>query len=162
MPMRNMCRVLGTTLLLLAIQANAQDDVDGYSNFGRGSCQDQRGKMYSYLQRIMTFPNAETCGKQECERFGNLGAYRGFEFSVAKRCTCLFDVDEIPAVPNEADNPKYVSKVDSGSGAVTAVSGTPGAFCYQFNRNSGGFMTGSMGGFYTATLLASATIYMMH
>ena len=128
-----MCRLIGTTLLLLAIQVNAQDDVDGYSNFGRGSCQDQRGKMYSYLQRIMTFPNAETCGKQECERFGNLGAYRGFEFSVAKRCTCLFDVDEIPVVPNEADNPKYVSKVDSGSGSVTAVSGTPGAFCYQFN-----------------------------
>ena len=118
--------------MLLAIQINAQEDVDGYTHFGRGSCQDSRGKMYSYLQRIMTFPNAETCGRQECERFGNLESYRGFEFSVAKRCTCLFDADEMPAVPEDSEDPTYVSKTDSAMGSVVAVSGTPGTNCYQF------------------------------
>ena len=34
---------IGISLLLLAIQANAQDNVEGYSHVGRGSCQDQRG-----------------------------------------------------------------------------------------------------------------------
>merc|ERR1711957_324169 len=133
-----------------------QDPVDGYTSIGRGSCQDERGKMYSYLQRIMTFPNAETCGQQECERFGNVGAYRGFEFSVAKRCACLFDTDEIPAVPNEADDPKYATKKDSGGGPVAFSSGNPGTHCYQFGRNSG-VMTGSMGVFYTTT-----TVLAMH
>eukprot|EP00581_Thalassiosira_minuscula_P027299 CAMPEP_0184416460 /NCGR_PEP_ID=MMETSP0738-20130409/9504_1 /TAXON_ID=385413 /ORGANISM="Thalassiosira miniscula, Strain CCMP1093" /LENGTH=136 /DNA_ID=CAMNT_0026775909 /DNA_START=265 /DNA_END=676 /DNA_ORIENTATION=+ len=108
----------------------------------------------------MTFPNAETCGRQECERFGNLEAYRGFEFSVTKRCTCLFDIDEIPAVPNDENDPKYVSKMDNGNGGVTGVSGTPGAWCYQFGRNSG-VMNGSMGGFFTATLLSLTTLYMV-
>jgi len=134
MPMKKIspCRLLGAALLLIAMQANAQDDVEGYTNLGRGSCQDSRGKMYSYLQRTIEFPNAETCGKQECERFGNLQSYRGFEFSVAQRCTCLFDVDEMPAVPDDTENPKYVSKTDNGNGAVAGISGTPGAWCYQF------------------------------
>lgn len=153
------CRFLGTTILLLVIQANAEEKVAGYTSYGRGSCQDTRGKMYSYLQRVMTFPNAETCGRQECERFGNMASYRGFEFSVTNRCTCLFDVDEIPVVPNDADAPQYVSKADSGMGGVTAASGTPGAYCYQFGANAG-VMTGS--GFFTASLLvASSTIYLM-
>ena len=76
--------ILGSALLLLAIQANAQDDVDGYTVVGKGSCQDQRGMQYSYLQRTIEFPNAETCGKQECERFANTESYRGFEFGVAQ------------------------------------------------------------------------------
>ena len=86
------------------------DHVEGYTNLGRGSCQDSRGEMYSYLQRTVTFPNAGTCGKQECERFGNLQSYRGFEYSVAQRCTCLFDIDELPALPNDAEDPEYESK----------------------------------------------------
>lgn len=146
--------------MLLAIQANAAEEVEGYTHLGKGSCQDGRGKMYSYLQRSVKFPNAETCGRQECERFGNMEAYRGFEFSVAQRCTCLFDSDEIPVVPSDAEDPKYVSKTDSGIGAVGVVSGTPGTNCYRFGRNSA-VNTQSMGGFYTATLFASATIYMM-
>mmetsp|Transcript_25854 Transcript_25854/g.55631 ORF Transcript_25854/g.55631 Transcript_25854/m.55631 type:complete len:164 (+) Transcript_25854:225-716(+) len=154
-----MCQILVTALLLLAIPANAKDDVEGYTNLGKGSCQDQRGKMYSYLQRSVKFPNAETCGRQECERFANSGAYRGFEFSVAQRCTCLFDVEGIPAVPNDADTPTYVSKTDIGNGGVGGVSGTPGTYCYRFGRNSA-VNNIRMGGF-TATLLASATIYMM-
>ena len=128
----SVCWALGAALLLLATLANAQEEVPGYDHYGRGSCQDQRGKMYSYLQRIMTFPNAETCGKQECERFGNSPSYRGFEFSVTKRCTCLFDADEVPAVPNDEQDPKYVSTMDNGNGAVAGVSGTSGAYCYQF------------------------------
>ncbi len=132
--MNQMGRVLGTLLLLLAIQVNAKggDNVAGYTNLGRGSCQDDRGKMYSYLQRTVEFPNAETCGKQECERFGNLQSYRGFEYSVAQRCTCLFDMDEVPAVPNDSEDPKYVSKMDNGNGGVAGISGTPGAWCYRF------------------------------
>lgn len=127
-----LCRLVGAFLLLMNQVARAQEDVEGYTNFGRGSCQDVRGNQYSYLQRVMTFPNAETCGRQECERFGNMESYRGFEFSVTKRCTCLFDIDEIPVVPNDADAPQYVSKADSGMGAVTGTSGTPGGNCYQF------------------------------
>lgn len=150
--------VLWAALVLLSIQAgSAQDDVDGYTWYGRGSCQDNRGKMYSYLQRVMTFPNAETCGKQECERFGGMESYRGFEFSVAKRCTCLFDLDALPAVPDESEDPKYVSKMDGGDGAVAGVSGTAGTNCYQFGQNSA-VMAGSMGVF---TLLATATLYLM-
>lgn len=127
-----MSRVLGTALLLLAIQANAQEDVDGYSHLGRGSCQDGRGKMYSFLQRTIDFPNPETCGRQECERFGNMETYRGFEFSITKKCTCLFDVDEIPDIPTEDDAPKYNDGMESGNGPVAGVSGTPGAYCYRF------------------------------
>mmetsp|Transcript_4962 Transcript_4962/g.12460 ORF Transcript_4962/g.12460 Transcript_4962/m.12460 type:complete len:167 (+) Transcript_4962:156-656(+) len=156
-------QVLGTGLLLLAIQANASvggDHVDGYANLGRGSCQDQRGKGYSYLQRKVKFPNAETCGRQECERFGNMKQYRGFEYSVAQRCTCLFDLDEIPAVPNDPNDPTYVEKEDVGNGAVAGVSGTPGAWCYQFGKNSG-FVTANTGYFYRSTLLAAAVIYML-
>ena len=129
--MTTMCRFLGA-IMLLAVQIVAQENVDGYNNLGRGSCQDVRGKQFSYLQRVMTFPNAETCGRQECERFGNMEGYRGFEFSVTKRCTCLFDIDEIPVVPNQEDAPQYVSKGDAGNGAVAATSRTPGANCYQF------------------------------
>jgi hypothetical protein len=151
------CRVLVAALLVLSI-ANAQENVDGYNLHGRGSCQDQRGKVYSYLQRIMTFPNAETCGRQECERFGNLDSYRGFEFSVSKRCTCLFDVDEIPAVANDPENPQYVSKTDNANGWVSGVSGRSGTFCYGVNA---GFMTGSKGGLYAATLFVSAALYFM-
>ena len=60
----------------------------------------------------MTFPNAETFGKQECEQIKNMNmaTYRGFDYRVTKRCTCLFDIDEIPVVPNDANDPKYVSK----------------------------------------------------
>ena len=124
--------ILGSALLLLAIQANAQDDVDGYYVVGRGSCQDQRGMQYSYLQRTIEFPNAETCGKQECERFANTESYRGFEFSVAQRCTCIFDPDEVPPVPNDSADPKYVTNKDNGGGSVAGVSGTPGTYCYRF------------------------------
>ena len=130
---RSMCLLSGTAILLLAIQAHAQESVDGYSNYGRGSCQDQRGKQYSYLQPPLTFPNAETCGRQECERLGNRQSYRGFEFSVSKRCTCLFDIDEVPDVPNGETDPEYKSKMDNGNGAVTGVSGSRGAYCYQFD-----------------------------
>lgn len=156
-----LCQILGTVLLFLTIIANAEDEieVEGYTSFGRGSCQDERGRMYSYLQRVMTFPNAETCGKQECERFAGLGPYQGFEYSVAKRCTCLFDNDKVPVVPNNSDEPQYVTKKDSGGGPVAGTSGTPGTHCFQFGNS--GFMTGNMGVFYTATLLASATMHMM-
>lgn len=153
--------ILATSLLLLVIQANAEAEaVQGYFHLGRGSCQDGRGKMYSYLQRSVKFPNAETCGRQECERFGNSEIYRGFEYSVAQRCTCLFDYDQIPVVPSAEGDPVYVSKADVGIGAVGAVSGTPGTDCYRFGRNSA-MNTRSMGGFYAASLFASATIYTM-
>lgn len=132
--------ICGISLLLLAIQANAQDNVEGYSHVGRGSCQDQRGMQYSYLQRTIEFPNAETCGKQECERFANSEHYRGFEYSVAQRCTCLFDKDEAPAVPNDESDPKYVTRIDNGIGTVTDVSGTPGTYCYRFGKNAGVMM----------------------
>ncbi|KAL7532497.1 hypothetical protein ACHAWF_004164 [Thalassiosira exigua] len=154
-----MGRFVGFIILFLSVQGHAQESVDGYANLGRGSCQDQRGKMFSYLQRKMTFPNAETCGRQECEQFGNMGSYRGFEYSVAKRCTCLFDVDELPAVPNDESDPKYVSKMDGGNGPVAGASGTPGANCYQFGRNSG-VMRGSIGrATFMATLVASTTLF---
>jgi hypothetical protein len=76
----------------------------------------------TYLYNIYStieFPNAETCGKQECERFANSEHYRGFEYSVAQRCTCLFDKDEAPAVPNDESDPKYVTRIDNGIGTVT-------------------------------------------
>ena len=121
-------------ILLLGIIVNGQEDVEGYGNRGRGSCQDQRGLQFSYLQRTVEFPNAETCGKQECERFANSESYRGFEYSVANRCTCLFDIDDVPVVPNDAEDgkQKYLSKPDGGQGPVMGTSGTPGAYCYSF------------------------------
>lgn len=134
---------------------NDQVPVDGYTGHGRGSCQDERGKMYSYLQRVMTFPNAETCAQQECERFAGAAAYRGFEFSVAKRCTCLFDVDTMPVVPNEEGAPEYASKKDGGMGAVTVSSKNPGTHCYQFGA---GVKIGSLGVFY-ATAFAMALAF---
>ena len=151
------CQVL-CVALILAIQANAQEDVDGYTNLGRGSCQDVRGKGYSYLQRMVKFPNAETCGKQECERFGNMEQYRGYEYSVAQRCTCLFDIDEIPAVPNDPNDPTYIEKKDSGNGPVGGISGTPGAWCYKFGVSSCWFAISSL--FIKYFFLANLTKYM--
>ena len=110
-----------------------QEEVGGYQYQGRGACLDQNGNLYSYLQRTIEFPNAETCGKQECERFANLESYRGFEFSVVNRCTCLFDIDDISEVVNEIE---YVSKQDLGQGPIIGTSGTPGSFCYSFNSTN--------------------------
>jgi hypothetical protein len=131
------CRVLLLAALLL-VTAHANNAgppaVEGYYALGRGSCQDADGRMYSYLQRTTEFPNAETCGKQECERFGGLQQYRGFEYSVTKRCTCVFDADKAPAPPPPADSkePEYVSKINNGIGPIASTSGTPGADCYRF------------------------------
>ena len=122
--------LFGSALLLLAMVTNAQESVEGYALIGRGSCQDGRGQMYSYLQRTSEFPNAETCGKQECDRFLNMQSYRGFEYSVTHRCTCLFDYEKIPPVPNNSTQPSYVTETDNGNGIVTGLSGTPGAYCY--------------------------------
>ena len=125
-----MFRLFGAALLIFALGSNAQESVDGYALLGRGSCQDERGLMYSYLQRTTDFPNADTCAKQECARFLNMQSYRGFEFSVSRRCTCLFDFDKIPAVPNNTTQPTYVTETDNGKGVITGLSGTPGAYCY--------------------------------
>lgn len=57
--------------------------------------------------------------------------YRGFEYSVAKRCTCLFDNDGVPGVQNSAENPEYVSRMNDGFGSVEGISGTPGGWCYK-------------------------------
>lgn len=122
--------LFGSALLLLAMVTNAQESVEGYALIGRGSCQDGRGQMYSYLQRTSEFPNAETCGKHECDRFLNMQSYRGFEYSVTHRCTCLFDYEKIPPVPNNSTQPSYVTETDNGNGIVTGLSGTPGAYCY--------------------------------
>ncbi|KAL7535797.1 hypothetical protein ACHAXR_006736 [Thalassiosira sp. AJA248-18] len=133
---RRLWRFLEAFVLLL-VAIIAQDDVNGHTNMGRGSCQDARGKQYSYLQKVTTFPNAWNCGRRECERFGMMEGYRGFEFSVTNRCTCLFDSDELPVVPNDqADSPQYISKRDAGDGDITSTSGTPGANCYKFVRLS--------------------------
>jgi hypothetical protein len=131
------CRVLVAALLLAEAQAAntvGPQTVDGYYPLGRGSCQDADGRMYSYLQRTTEFPNAEACGKQECERFGGLEQYRGFEYSVTKRCTCVFDVDKAPPppVPSNAAEPEYVAKMNNGFGPIAGASGTPGANCYRF------------------------------
>ena len=131
--------VIGGALLLFAT-AHASDDlteppkVEGYTALGRGSCQDQDGRLYTYLQRPMEFPNAETCGNQECGRFVGKKDYRGFEYSVTKRCTCLFDIEKAPAPPASADpsKPDYVTKTNGGNGPIAGTSGTPGANCYRF------------------------------
>jgi hypothetical protein len=130
-------RVLGAALLLAeawAASTVGPQAVDGYYPLGRGSCQDADGRMYSYLQRTTEFPNAEACGKQECERFGGLQQYRGFEYSVTKRCTCVFDADKAPTpqVPSNAAEPEYVTKMNNGIGPIAGTSGTPGANCYRF------------------------------
>jgi len=130
------------------------DKVDGYRNLGRGSCQDARGKMYTYLQRTMTFPDATTCAQQECERFGNLEAYRGFEYSVSKRCTCLFDVDQAPAVPDSGETPEYVGGSDGGNGLVSATSSMPGTVCFTNPGNRIEIKP-------AFTLLASVAIFML-
>lgn len=128
--MHSISSLFGSAILVLAMGTNAQESVDGYSLLGRGSCQDGRGQMYSYLQRTSEFPNAETCGKQECGRFLNMRSYRGFEYSASNRCTCLFDYEKVPAVPNNSTQPSYVSEIDNGNGVVLGLSGTPGAYCY--------------------------------
>lgn len=140
----NLTSTLGIALLLLATCVRGQETVDGYTYFGRGSCQDSRGKMYSYLQRTVQFPSAEACGRGECERFGNSNSYRGFEYSVAKRCTCVFDADELPPVPNDPGAPEYVSKMDAGNDVISQVSGVPGTGCYQYGRNAAASLRGSL------------------
>ncbi|KAL3822714.1 hypothetical protein ACHAXA_000979 [Cyclostephanos tholiformis] len=181
------CRVLGATLLLLpfwsalaSVKTTANTPpkfltlssaralivepptVDGYYAVGRGSCQDADGRMYSYLQRTMEFPTAEACGKQECERFGGLEQYRGFEYSVTKRCTCVFDEDKAPPppVPADPEKPEYVTKMKNGVGPIAGTSGTPGANCYRFEKNSG-LMAVRMGAIYKATIVASVTMCFM-
>ncbi|KAK1744903.1 hypothetical protein QTG54_004194 [Skeletonema marinoi] len=68
--------------------------------------------------------------EKECERFGNIGAYRGFEFSVGKRCTCLFDVDQAPPVPDSGEAPDYVGGSDGGDGDVFSTTSMPGTTCF--------------------------------
>ncbi|KAL7431797.1 hypothetical protein ACHAXH_001594 [Discostella pseudostelligera] len=147
--------LLGSTLFLIASGTGAQEPVEGYSLLGRGSCQDGRGQMYSYLQRTTEFPNAETCGRQECDRFLNMQSYRGFEYSASHRCTCLFDYEKVPPVPNNSTQPTYVTDTDGGNGVVAGLTGTPGAYCY---KNSGSMVGGAVG-FYTATILAGVIGY---
>lgn len=56
------CALIGAALILFSSSVDASNsaevwgvnvEVQGYRNLGRGSCQDSRGKMYSYLQRTM-------------------------------------------------------------------------------------------------------------
>ncbi len=56
------CALIGVALVLFSSSVDAVNsaevwgvnvEVQGYRNLGRGSCQDSRGKMYSYLQRTM-------------------------------------------------------------------------------------------------------------
>ena len=147
------------TLLLLPITLLAQEEVNGYLHLGRGSCVDQKGSFYSYIQRTLTFPDATTCGSAECAKFGNAASYRGFEFSVTKRCTCLFDKEKMPPVQNDAASPEYVSKNYQGMEAVAGASGTPGADCYMIARDSA--VTMGTGLFYVTTI-ASAVVYLLN
>eukprot|EP00956_Cyclotella_meneghiniana_P018507 scaffold30900_cov68-Cyclotella_meneghiniana.AAC.6 len=140
------------TLLLLPI-ALAQEEVNGYIHLGRGSCVDQKGSFYSYIQRTLTFPDATTCGSAECAKFGNAASYRGFEFSVTKRCTCLFDKEKMPPVQNDASSPEYVSKNYQGMEYVAGTSGTPGADCYMIARDSA--VTMGTGLFYVTTIASA-------
>ena len=159
---RLQCAVLvGIAFILFPITVEAaaevwgvHEKVEGYRNLGRGSCQDSRGKMYTYLQRTMTFPDAVTCAQKECERFGNLEAYRGFEFSVGKRCTCLFDVDQAPAVPDSGEAPDYVGGSDGGNGMVHTTSSIPGTVCFT---NPGSRIEVKA----AFTVLTSAAIFML-
>lgn len=118
---------------LAAPGVDTTDLVDGYVNFGRGSCLDNRGKMYSFLQNTTTtFPDAEACAKAECDKWANLDSYRGFEFSVVGRCTCLFDMDAVSPIPeSEAESVSHDFGVNGGDGVVSSVSGTPGTTCYK-------------------------------
>ena len=136
----------------------AQETVEGYNNMGRGSCVDGRGQFYSYIQRTLTFPDASTCGGAECAKFGNAESYRGFEFSVTKRCACLFDAEKMPPVSNNAESPDYVSKNYQGRDVVMGTSLTPGTTCYQIARNSG--VMGSTGLFYAATVFSTVFMYL--
>ena len=129
-------------------------EVPGYRNLGRGSCQDNRGKMYTYLQRTMTFPDAITCAQQECGRFGNLVAYRGFEFSVGKRCTCLFDLDQAPAVPDSGESPQYVGGSDGGDGEISSTTKLPGTTCFMSPASKMEIKT-------SFALLSSAAFFML-
>jgi hypothetical protein len=130
------CHVLGAALLLVTAHANTTGPpaVKGYCALGRGSCQDADGRMYSYLQRTTELPNAETCRKQECEQFGGLQSYCGFEYSITKQCTCVFDADKapVPPSPTDSEEPEYVSKMNQGIGPIASTLGTPGAHCYFF------------------------------
>ena len=157
-----LCALIGVAFVLYpsSVEAAAQvwgvnDEVQGYRNLGRGSCQDSRGKMYSYLQRTMTFPDAITCAQKECERFGNLGSYRGFEFSVGKRCTCLFDVDQAPAVPDSGEAPEYVGGSDGGNGDVFSTTEMPGTTCFSASPGSMIEVKAAL------ALLSSAAVFMM-
>ncbi|KAL3785493.1 hypothetical protein ACHAWO_013433 [Cyclotella atomus] len=157
--MLNMARTLLLLLLPITLVV-AQEEVQGHLNLGRGSCTDQRGQFYSYIQRTQTFPDASTCGAAECAKFGNAASYRGFEFSVTKRCTCLFDKEKMPAVQNDASSPEYVSKNYAGVDAVAGTSGTPGANCYMVARDSGAVTLGT-GLFYLSTVV-SGVVYMFN
>mmetsp|Transcript_17219 Transcript_17219/g.34420 ORF Transcript_17219/g.34420 Transcript_17219/m.34420 type:complete len:167 (+) Transcript_17219:136-636(+) len=156
------CAFIGIAFILFSSSISVEaaevwgvhEQVQGYRNLGRGSCQDSRGKMYSYLQRTMTFPDAITCAQKECERFGNIGAYRGFEFSVGKRCTCLFDVDQAPPVPDSGEAPDYVGGSDGGDGDVFSTTSMPGTTCFA----SPGSRIEVKAAF---ALLSSATIFML-
>ena len=156
------CSLIVVALVLYSSSVDAaaevwgvNEQVQGYRNLGRGSCQDSRGKMYSYLQRTMTFPDAITCAQKECERFGNLGSYRGFEFSVGKRCTCLFDVDQSPAVPDSEEAPEYVGGSDGGNGDVFSTTKMPGTTCFSASPGSRIEVKAAF------ALLSSAVIFMM-
>jgi len=118
---------------LAAPGVETTDLVDGYINFGRGSCLDNRGKMYSFLQNTMTtFPDAGACAEVECEKWVNLDSYRGFEFSIVGRCTCLFDMDAASSIPeSEAESVSHDFGINDGDGLVSSVSGTPGTTCYK-------------------------------
>lgn len=110
----------------------------------------------------MTFPDAATCAQQECGNLANMegGAYResyrGFEFSVGKRCSCLFDYDQVPPVQNPAEDPVYVSKMLEADGPAAGASSRPGTTCYA---RSSGNTVGTSRGFYAVTLLTTAVIY---
>jgi len=148
-----------TALIVLSVlismpSATSEKKVDGYFKLGKGSCQDSRGKMYSYVQRTSLFPEAETCAG-ECGRWLGAEIYRGFEWSVAKRCTCLFDNDAVPAVPNSEAEPMYVSQLDDGFGVVKGISNTPGAWCYA--KGAGSMVGVRM--FYVVSAVASTVFY---
>ena len=111
--------------------------------------------MLRSIDTTMTFPDAITCAQKECERFGNLGSYRGFEFSVGKRCSCLFDVDQAPAVPDSGEAPEYVGGSDGGDGEVFATTEMPGTTCFSASPGSMIEVKAAL------ALLSSAAVFMM-
>jgi hypothetical protein len=151
--------IIRLACLLFLPFSSAQEEVNGYINLGRGSCIDGRGQFYSYIQRTLTFPDASTCGAAECAKFGNAPSFRGFEFSVTKRCTCLFDKEKMPPVQNDAASPDYVSKNYNGVDPIAGTSGTPGANCYMIAKDSA--VTMGTGLFYVTTF-ATAVVYMFN